>query len=926
MQRGRCTTGAWRIASARIERKPFIKTHRVDIATNPYAGLLGRRRLARRLADLDQCTIDARAVRADLPMQRAAHALTEADRDAVIAGGDVAPLDAQRRLVRGGLAQRRRQVDRGTLQRRFERPRDMLIAHVERKLPVGSPGEAVDERDRVFTANCIEISGAGGVDARAPCLARDVELERSAERLGHDAGRAHRTLAEFERSAGGRHRRHAGEPDRVRRECILADNLHRARIVQRKIELEAQHAVALRGRAARHAVGPLVKRRLRNELQEARSGTLRRTGDAQHRRRAVEIGDLRARRADVRTERARRRCCERDARAVDAHVGGNPGDRRPVGRVFDRRILRLRREQEAAALSAWERKLREVAVEHQLRIARRARDERPMQPIPHGDAGAERHVAPRARDAHAREFHLDVDVAGPVRARPQRAGCRAGCVTVGERDTRERDRGGFAVAFPADVATQCLECDRLGEDRRQRERRLAAVEANLAAALARFEAACEVDRAGVRVGCGDPRIAKVGLCGKPLGRLDGTHPFQDTVAQRPARIVHADLAPQRLPDRQLRRNRGQWRERELGNGEAAACCALTVGDRQREIGRRMRNAVRQRETHLTRHELRLPGRAFPGRASREMRKRERCKSIAERRARVVELEVRGHRDRLRLREIDPRAERTVAAVHRERQWQPFAPRADVRVFEPQIHPPAQTRPVVERVPGDVDAQVQRRGDLRRRHAGQAGVMAAKALLQAKVDVIEQQLRRAPVLVVPRDERVANDNLRLPHQPIGERGVGHRRLVIAFDAGEVQLACGIASHGKPRSLDQQLLHPQVQQRHRGPCDRQIDPRQLEQDALVVLPVANAKAAHFELGVPAVPAGLDGVDLDRLTDAPRKPLRDIGAAAFDLRKRDEPNGEQQREERAGGNDDGHREKPQRAAHAGRRRRTRRHNGAV
>jgi hypothetical protein len=95
---------------------------------------------------------------------------------------------------------------------------------------------------------------------------------------------------------------------------------------------------------------------------------------------------------------------------------------------------------------------------------------------------------------------------------------------------------------------------------------------------------------------------------------------------------------------------------------------------------------------------------------------------------------------------------------------------------------------------------------------------------------------------------------------------------------------------------------------------------------VQPVADAKAAHFELGVPAVPGGLDGVDFDRLADARRKPLGDIAAAAFDLRKRDEPDGEQQREERASRNEHGHREKPQRAAHAGRRRRTRRHNGAV
>ena len=70
------------------------------------------------------------------------------------------------------------------------------------------------------------------------------------------------------------------------------------------------------------------------------------------------------------------------------------------------------------------------------------------------------------------------------------------------------------------------------------------------------------------------------------------------------------------------------------------------------------------------------------------------------------------------------------------------------------------------------------------------MMPSEALLETKVDVIEQQLRCVPILVVPRDKRVAHDDFRLSHQPVRKRGVRHLRLVVDLHAGEMQLARGI----------------------------------------------------------------------------------------------------------------------------------------
>ena len=73
---------------------------------------------------------------------------------------------------------------------------------------------------------------------------------------------------------------------------------------------------------------------------------------------------------------------------------------------------------------------------------------------------------------------------------------------------------------------------------------------------------------------------------------------------------------------------------------------------------------------------------------------------------------------------------------------------------------------------------------------------------------------------------------------------------------------IASRG--RSIDE-LLQPQVEQRQRRPRDDQVDLGQLEQRRLArARAVADAQALDDELGIPAVPAGRQRVDLDRLAE--------------------------------------------------------------
>jgi hypothetical protein len=283
--------------------------------------------------------------------------------------------------------------------------------------------------------------------------------------------------------------------------------------------------------------------------------------------------------------------------------------------------------------------------------------------------------------------------------------------------------------------------------------------------------------------------------------------------------------PDALGNRQVRRDGDERPQIQLLECDRAAfrrrCAAC---ERHAQVRRRERRAVRKRERQLLRRDARLRIGAPPLDATAEMGERQRRKAVAQCRADILELEVGRYVDGQRIGEIDPHAKRTLAALDRHRERQPLAPRGDIGVIEAHVELALQLVPVLQRFAGHVGAKLERCGELGGRNAGQPGLMPSEALLEPEGDVVEQQLGRLPVFVVPRDERVADDHLRLPHQPIRDGGIVAGVAAFALDAGEMQPPCRVAAHRKPWTLDQQFLQPQLEERQRSPRDDQVDARQ------------------------------------------------------------------------------------------------------
>ena len=178
---------------------------------------------------------------------------------------------------------------------------------------------------------------------------------------------------------------------------------------------------------------------------------------------------------------------DREPRAVEPDVGGEVGDRGPAGRVGERRSLHPDRERERPLLRVGERELREVALQHEPRIVRRARDQRLAQPVAHRRVEPGRQVPLQPARVCARELRLQVDDAGPGLRRAPGAARAAGEVGVRERDPVQRDLAVRPRETPAHGAGERIERDRGRVRLRQRHRHRPAAELRAAAALVRLD-------------------------------------------------------------------------------------------------------------------------------------------------------------------------------------------------------------------------------------------------------------------------------------------------------------------------------------------------------------------------------------------------------------------------------------------------------
>jgi hypothetical protein len=76
-------------------------------------------------------------------------------------------------------------------------------------------------------------------------------------------------------------------------------------------------------------------------------------------------------------------------------------------------------------------------------------------------------------------------------------------------------------------------------------------------------------------------------------------------------------------------------------------------------------------------------------------------------------------------------------------------------------------------------------------------------------VFERQLRRAPQLVSPGDECVADDYARLAQHPFNNALLAGLFGEIQRHPRDVQHAGGVAANNQPRLVDRQLLQAQLE---------------------------------------------------------------------------------------------------------------------
>ncbi len=383
--------------------------------------------------------------------------------------------------------------------------------------------------------------------------------------------------------------------------------------------------------------------------------------------------------------------------------------------------------------------------------------------------------------------------------------------------------------------------------------------------------------------------------------------------QRPARGEAREVRPDPIRQRQVRAQCDQRPKLQPFEFDLRGVHAIhrTVAPGKREVGGVEPLAVERREGQGLREDFPLHtgfSRAHP---AGKMRERDFGKVRRQCRLDVGELDVGDELEQFLAGHFEPDAQRAGSARDFSRQRQPLPPRRDIRIVETHEQRPLRVLPVLHRFELEIAPQIERRREVGGRRAFQSETVAPEPVLQAELDAVEHELGRVAQIVVPHDERVADDDLALPKNPVGERQFVGRLRRIEFESRDAQHAGTIAPDGKPRPVDDEFLQAKLGQRQRRPRDDHFQlGKEQERRGVDPRPIEHAKSLDDELRIPAIPAGGQGRNLHRLPELARKHSGDRVAIGFDLRKDDESDHEQrQRERRETDDDDGPDEPDQR-----------------
>ena len=184
LERGRRPPGGPALVGAH-HAEPLVDVDLGDVTAQRDARTVGLDAPPRRLAEQHERTLDRRVASVGAALRHHAHAFAVL-RDHRVASriaGRRPTLEAKGHGLRGGLAQRRRQVDARTAQVGVDAPARGARAMGEVDAPVGGTGHALQRQAVDVVAERSEIGGARTAHAGGPVAARQRQRVRARRRL-----------------------------------------------------------------------------------------------------------------------------------------------------------------------------------------------------------------------------------------------------------------------------------------------------------------------------------------------------------------------------------------------------------------------------------------------------------------------------------------------------------------------------------------------------------------------------------------------------------------------------------------------------------------------------------------------------------------------------------------------------------------------
>ena len=663
----------------------------------------------------------------------------------------------------------------------------------------------------------------------------------------------------------GRQRRVDLEP--VVGKLVFAPHPRIGQLAQRQNQMQIETAGALDPEGIGEMVDALAHRAVGDETQEILG---RAVGGAVNVEHAVgfEIRQYDGHVLQFGTEDATAPGLHRHAGGFEKQFAGHAFDLRPARGVVELSILDPRGDPESAVLRVAEGELRQFALEHQPRIHRAAAGQTVLQPVAGVLADHARHVAPHGAAVGIRETRLQVDLAGRIGARPVAPGRRAASVPVGESGAGERDFELAARMAPGALGGQFGKAQpRLGEDLRQFEGGVLARQAEATALVVALDAAGQTRKPRPGAHRRDAQAGKAGI-----HRIAG----QRVAIGAPLDAERRHRARRRKGRQTLANGRregqppGQPREHveieligdELALGRRRAALILKT---QEKVGGSQLQAVGGPKAEALAAGLGDAAFVAVAQPAFGVGQRNVGQILGQPHVGVAHREIGRHAADPPLGEFEPGAQ-AAGTVGIERVIDPLAPGAKVGVVEAGVNLASPLARLCRIAAPQIAPHVEGRRKARRRLGHQPETVACAAVFEAEFEFVEHQFVGPAQRVAPLQAGVADHDLALVEQPLGE--VAAPAIGFHRQTGDGNLPVGLTADRQIRRIDLQAPQAQAEQQQRTPGRFGFDVT--ERQGRLARRILDGQAADPEARTQARPLGGQTGDFHRQTDRPGQHL--------------------------------------------------------